>query len=241
MMRGLFITGTDTGVGKTAVACAIARAGVAAGLKVGVYKPACSGAELDASGVPRWEDPEQLAAACGGRWPLERISPQRFLAPLAPPAAARLEDRDVDFPLAVAGARWFEGRCDLLLVEGAGGWLCPLTDSRTFADLAVELGFPVVVVAANRLGTINHTLLTLEAIRSRRLETAAIVLNDLAAEAELSAETNLAEITRHSHVPCAASFSYGGSDIVTRSVPLTGIDWLARAAEAAPAKPPVRR
>ncbi len=227
---GLFVTGTDTGIGKTWTACALLWSIVAAGLRTGAYKPACSGAEFDAQGEPVWEDIERLSAACGGVWPKERICPQRFLAPLAPPAAAAAEGRCVDDSAVLAGAAWWDGQVDLLIVEGAGGWLAPLTENRTMADLAVELGYPVVLVAANRLGTINHTLLTLESIRQRGLPVAAVVLNDVHPTTDASAATNAGLISRFGAVTRVATLSHQSPTVFARRRPLTGVDWKALAA-----------
>src|SRR5689334_19570706 len=102
-MRGLFITGTDTGVGKTHIACGILRDLREAGVRSGAYKPACSGVEFLADGRQSWSDIEALAIATGNEFPLERICPQRFAAPLAPPAAASAEGRHVDPELLVSG------------------------------------------------------------------------------------------------------------------------------------------
>jgi dethiobiotin synthetase len=202
MHRGLFITGTDTGVGKTFVTSAIARRLVRDGLTVGVYKPAASGAEWDAGGRPVWGDVEALCEAVGGRFPRERVCPQRFLAPLAPPVAAAAEGRVVDADLLRDGAAWWRDRCDVLLVEGVGGLLCPLTDDETVADLAAELRYPLVVVARLGLGTINHTLLTLEVARHRGLSVAGVLLNEpVPCSADESADTNAAQIAAHTDVP----------------------------------------
>jgi dethiobiotin synthetase len=188
--RGLFITGTDTGVGKTAVAVALVRTIRAAGRLAGTYKPAVSGCETVADGTRRWGDVEQLGQAwlecqaveCGGV-PREvddtlrdRIAPQRFAAPLAPSYAARVEGRVVDDRLLTNGAGEWAVGCDMLLVEGAGGLLSPVSDERDNADLAGEFRYPLVVVARAGLGTINHTRLTVEAARQRGLTVAAILL-----------------------------------------------------------------
>ena len=197
---GLFITGTDTGVGKTYVACMIAREMRHRGIAVGAYKAACSGSE-PGPGEPRWLDIEALSNACGGRLPPERICPQRFAAPLAPPVAARAEGRNVDPQLLRTGARWWHGSVELLLAEGAGGLLAPLSDVDLVADLAADLRFPLIIVARLGLGTINHTLLTVEAAQRRRLPIAGIVLN----EAEpLGADPSAASNSREIAVRCAA-------------------------------------
>jgi len=199
---GLFITGTDTDVGKTYVTAMIAARLHAEGVKVGTYKPACSGSALGDDGRPVWKDIELLREATEEQFDRQRISPQRFSAPLAPPVAAGREGRIVDAGLLRTGAYWWEDRCEFLLIEGVGGWLCPLTDSETVADLAVDLRVPLLIVARASLGTINHTLLTVEAARRRNVPIAGIVLSEVVAPSN-SAETlaNVAEIEKRCDVP----------------------------------------
>jgi len=176
-LSGLFITGTDTNVGKTVVATAIVRQLREAGVRVGAYKPAASGAVERLDGNLVWDDVEQLSQALGDEYPAERICPQRFAAPLAPPLAAGAEGRSVDRRLLREGARWWQAQVDFVVVEGAGGLLSPLSHEDSVADLARDLALPLVVVARAGLGTINHTLLTLESARAADLEVAAVVLN----------------------------------------------------------------
>lgn len=211
-LPGLFITGTDTGVGKTHVASIIVRELRSAGHRVGAYKPVCSGA-MQASGGVIWDDIERLRNALGETCPDDAICPQRFLAPLAPPVAARLEGRTVDSELLLAGAQWWNDRADVLVVEGAGGLLAPVTGTATVADLAQEFGYPLVIVSRCGLGTINHTLLTVEASRNRRLPIAGIVLNQSSPEDDRSlAESNAAEIERRGGVPVLGLLDWGSSD-----------------------------
>ena len=198
---GLFITGTDTGVGKTVVTAALARQWCNDGVKVGAYKPACSGAVEGESG-PIWEDAETLWNAIGGRFERDRICPQCFAAAVAPPVAACMEGRLVDAGLLRRGAQWWEDQCEFLLVEGVGGLLCPLTENETVADLAVDLALPLIIVARAGLGTINHCLLTIEAAQARRLNIAGVVLNEATpVDDDVSVATNAAEIARRSGVP----------------------------------------
>ena len=202
---GLFITGTDTSVGKTVVATAIVRQLRDEGVRVGAYKPAASGAVERPEGNRVWEDVEQLSQALGDAYPAERICPQRFAAPLAPPLAAAAEGRSVDPKLLRDGARWWQGQVEFLVVEGAGGLLSPLSSDDSVADLARDLALPLLVVARVGLGTINHTLLTLEAAESRGLQVAGIVLNQAApGEWDLSVESNPAELQKRTRVPVLA-------------------------------------
>lgn len=209
-MHALFITGTDTGVGKTHTACLIARQAAAGGLRVGAYKPVCSGAEQSSSGERQWDDIERLSAAINVSSTVDDICPQRFLAPLAPPIAARLENRCIDRLMLRTGFERWQDRCDLLLVEGAGGLLCPLTETETMADLAAELNCPLLIVARPGLGTINHTLLTVEVARRIRLPIAGVVFCETMADAsDPSVSTNASEIERRGGVPVFGTIPYG--------------------------------
>jgi len=207
--RSYFITGTDTGVGKTVLTCRLAREFRTQGLRVAAYKPACSGAEMVPSCVPRWSDVESLFAATGGQFDRDRICPQTFLAPLSPPAAAAQEDREVDEELLLAGYTWLADRAEIVLVEGAGGFYSPISRNWLNADLAERIGLPVVIVAPNQLGTINQTLLTIEAVRRRGLDVAGVVLNQIRQLPDDSVGTNADEIQRRGRVEILAELGYG--------------------------------
>lgn len=189
-MRGLFVTGTDTGVGKTAVSCALAAHARANGVKLAVMKPAETGCTPDNP-----EDALALRAAAGSDDPLDLVCPYRLPEPLAPAVAARRAGRTLSLSHVVDCARKLAANRPLL-AEGAGGLLVPFTESETTAELIAALGLPVLVVARAGLGTINHTALTVEALRARGLTLAAVVLNASAPALDLSAEDNAAEIAR---------------------------------------------
>jgi dethiobiotin synthetase len=172
MSRGLFITGTDTGVGKTVIACGLARALRQRRVEIGVMKPCETGV-----GPKGPEDAAALRAAAGVEDTIEEICPQSFALPAAPSVAAQVEGRVVDLERIRVASKALAARHDFLLVEGAGGWLVPIAPGFSMADLAAELGFPVLVVARASLGTINHTLLTLESIERRGLPLAGVVVN----------------------------------------------------------------
>ena len=157
---GLFITGTDTGVGKTYVGALIARSLVGSGRRVGVYKPAASGCRRQGEKLVS-DDAVALWDAAGRPGDLDRVCPQRFAAPLAPHLAAREEGKQLDADLLRQGLEYWRDRAEIILVEGAGGLMSPLGDNAYVADLAAEFGFPLVVVSRNVLGTINQTLQTL--------------------------------------------------------------------------------
>jgi dethiobiotin synthetase len=161
--RGYFVTATDTGVGKTFVTAALAASLRARGRDVAVFKPVQSGAVAD--------DPSGDAVLLGAD------CVYAFSAPLAPLVAARAEGRTIELEPILARAGELARAHDLLLVEGAGGLLVPLADDLDLADLAAALGLPLVIVARAGLGTVNHTLLTIEAARTRGLDVAGVVLN----------------------------------------------------------------
>jgi dethiobiotin synthetase len=213
---GLFVTGTDTGVGKTCVAAAIARQLSAEGRRVGVYKPVASGCRMD-DGRMVSDDALALWEAAGRPQTLEAVCPQTFLAPLAPHLAARAEGRRVDGPLLRAGAAAWSGRCDLLIVEGAGGLMSPLTDDEYVADLAADLGYPLIVVAPNVLGVINQTLQTLIAASTFRegLEIAGIVLNDRQPPemSDPSTASNLDELRQRCVPPVLGRLPWSGETV----------------------------
>ena len=225
-LPGLFITGTDTHVGKTHIAALMIRALRTSGHRVGAYKPVCSGAVRDATGGVYWDDIERLRGALGTDCPDDAICPQRFLAPLAPPLAARAEGRTVDFHQAISGAHWWMGRADLLIVEGAGGLLAPVTQTETVADLARAIGHPLIVVARCGLGTINHTLLTVEAARHRGLPVAGVVLNQShPGDDRALAEANAAEIEGRGAVRVLGIVDWGSSDGLHRHGRPVTIPW----------------
>jgi dethiobiotin synthetase len=177
-MRGLFVTGTDTGVGKTEVACALARLLVEQGVTVRARKPVESGCDrIEGRLIPR--DAERLRQAAQAVEPLDAVCPYPLEAPLSPERAAALSGIALSLDKLHAACMAGVGQDDFLLVEGAGGLLSPLALDATAADLAVRLKLPALLVVADRLGCLNHALLTAEVVRVRGLELAAAVLNRL--------------------------------------------------------------
>lgn len=187
-MRGLFVTGTGTGVGKTVVAAAIARSLAAAGESVAVFKPAVTGLDEFPADGPKAEagvgpsagrpDHEMLRHAASSTQSAEEVSPYRYGPPMSPHLAAELAGETIDPDRLAQTARDAAACADALVCEGVGGLLVPLSLSPPYLvrDLAVDLGLPVVVAARPGLGTINHTLLTIQAARDAGLEVAAAVL-----------------------------------------------------------------
>lgn len=188
-MKTLLVTGTDTDVGKSWISCLLLQQLIQQGVSVGAYKPICSGAVTDSNGRRVWTDVEKLAMAAGWTGSRNQICPQRFDAALAPNVAASLENRTVDDALLDSGLQRWRPLATHAVVEGAGGLLCPLSDRSTVADFAVRLNGPVLIVAANKLGVINHTRLTVEAALNRGLNVTGVVLNDCHA-GDVSATSN---------------------------------------------------
>lgn len=170
--RGVFVTGTDTGVGKTLVACALARALRQRGTRVGVMKPVETGVGDDGP-----LDALALRDAADVNDPLELICPARFAQPSAPPVAARAEGREVDLGVIRQAFTELRRRHEFLIVEGAGGLLVPVGDGLCMGALAGEFELPLLVVARGALGTLNHTLLTLEAAQQRGLAVVGVVVS----------------------------------------------------------------
>jgi dethiobiotin synthetase len=190
-VRGVFVTGTGTEVGKTVVAAAIARTAAAAGERVAVFKPAVSG--LDEEGEP---DHELLRRASGSEQTDDAIAPHRFGPPVSPHLAAEMAGERIDPAALAAAARAAGADADLLVCEGVGGLLVPLTGDHLVRDFARELGLPVAIAASPGLGTINHTLLTVESARAAGLEVAAVVLTPWPDEPSRMEESNRASIER---------------------------------------------
>ena len=186
-MPSFFITGTDTGVGKTHFTCWLVRAWRLAGHDSAALKPISTGDR---------EDALCLQNAIASRLTLDEINPVHFREPAAPLLAARAENRSIDFTVLNQEIRNVQARFSHLAVEGVGGWRVPLAPGYEVRDWARDLGFPVVVVARATLGTLNHTLLTVESIASAGLTCAGIVVNagpqEAAASDGLSPDLDLA-------------------------------------------------
>lgn len=180
--RGLFITGTDTGVGKTWVTTRLIQKLRASGIDAVGMKPVECGGQ---------EDSFAIFEASGGDkagLTLEMVNPFSLPEPLAPAAAT--SSRPIDFPVIRTAYDELASRHELVIVEGAGGWLVPLDHERTMADLVAALALPVILVAANRLGALNHSLLTVRAIRESGLVCRGLFLNQPDPAPDLSSRTN---------------------------------------------------
>ena len=199
-MTNYFFTGTDTDCGKTFVTALLVRAARAAGTDAVGAKPFCCG--------PR-DDVEILAAASSSVEPLDAMNPIWLKTPAAPRACELLGEPAADMSLALGAVRRLAERHAQVFCEGAGGWLVPITDRATIADFAAELGWPVIVVVRNKLGALNHALLTLESIRSRGLCPAGIVLNDADGMDDEAKRTNRAVLEEFCDCPILAEIARG--------------------------------
>jgi dethiobiotin synthetase len=193
-MRGIFVTGTGTEVGKSVVAAAVCAALAERGERAAAFKPAVTGLdELPGDWPP---DHELLAAAAGAGQSPADVAPHRFGTPVSPHYAAELAGETIEPGQLVEAARSAGERSDALVCEGVGGLLVPITLGYLVRDLAVDLGLPVVVAAATGLGTINHTLLTVEAARTAGLRVAGVVMTPWPPEPAPLEESNRATIER---------------------------------------------
>lgn len=177
MSKGIFITGTDTGVGKTIVAATLARLLRMNGARVGVMKPVTSGCREE-DGQLVSDDALLLCQAAGVPF-TEDVAPYRLREPLAPAEAAKCDGVRIDISAIKASFDRLVASCDYLIVEGAGGLMVPLSGGLLIADLARELGLPLLVVAGPGLGTINHTVLTCFAAQQMGLQVAGVIVNGM--------------------------------------------------------------
>jgi dethiobiotin synthetase len=199
-MSGFFITGTDTGVGKTLVATALARAFVARGLRTAVMKPVAAGVISTADG-PRNDDALELLGAGNVPAPYEDVNPWLLSTPASPHLAALADGVTITHERILAAQRRLAAHSDVLVVEGAGGWLAPISATETMADVAEKLALPVILVVGLRLGCLNHALLTRDAIRSRGLRFAGWVANRLHEEMPLVRENTATLSQRFGKAP----------------------------------------
>jgi dethiobiotin synthetase len=187
-----FITGTDTAVGKTYIAALLTRALRRAGLDTVALKPICCGSRDDVDALCDASENELSADATNPIW---------LASPVAPLIAARLENRDLNIGELDAWFRHHRSRRRSLLVEGVGGWLTPVTAKLGAADVAALFKLPVLLVIANRLGCLNHTLLTIESIRAHGQECGGLILNSLPGVASVATETNRRALEEICDVP----------------------------------------
>ena len=223
MGRGIFITGTDTGVGKTVFACGLAALLRESGYKVGVMKPAETGCgQGESSLVP--QDAVALKEASACTVSLEKICPYQLRDPLAPSLASEREGARIDIDHLIELYNEISTLHDITIVEGAGGLMVPLLPSYTYADFAGVLKLPLIVVAANRLGVINHLLLTLEHASYKGLRVMGYVLNQVENQPSLAAATNREALVSLTGVPCMGELPYIADLQSQKALPLDLID-----------------
>jgi len=194
-----FLTGTDTGVGKTYVASLLIRSLRKAGFDTVGLKPICCGDRADA---------EALRAAADCELSLDDINPVWFRFPASPYAASIVENRLPDLDQIRDRFAHIRASRRSLIVEGIGGWLVPITQHYSVADLAAELALPVIVVAANKIGVLNHTLLTVRAIQARGLTCAGVILNNIVEQSDAPTSTNHSLLEHLLDVPLIREVSW---------------------------------
>jgi dethiobiotin synthetase len=187
-----FLAGTDTGVGKTYIGALLVRSLRRAGFDTVGLKPICCGDRSDA---------ETLQAAADGELSLDDVNPVWFRVPAAPYTASIIENRLPDLDQIRDRYARIRASRQSIIVEGVGGWLVPILQHYSIADLAVEMDLPVVVVAANKLGALNHTLLTVQAIQARGLRCAGVILNNLSPDTDPATYTNRSVLEHLLEVP----------------------------------------
>jgi dethiobiotin synthetase len=208
-VRGLFVTGTGTGVGKTILSAALLAAMRSAGESVRAHKPVVTGIEEQSEG---WPPDHELLALAAGLSP-EEVAPFRYAQPVSPHLASTLAGDRITPADLLANARAAAGEHRTLIVEGVGGLLVPLTDSYTVRDLAVDLGLPVVIAAQPGLGTINHTLLTLHGARAAGLIVRAVVLTPWPEHPTAIEHSNRETVSRLGAVDVHGLRALGGPDV----------------------------
>lgn len=206
MKAAYFITGTDTGVGKTRIACKLIRDYVALGHKVIGMKPVAAGCDL-VNGAWVNDDVLKLEAASNVKAPRALVNPYSFNEAIAPHIAAEKAGVEIDIKVIQQAFKKLVSMADVVIVEGAGGFLVPLNDTETMADLAIALDIPIILVVGMKLGCINHTLLTIEAIQARNLSLHGWVANRIVPDMPYCDE-NIAAITQKTQMNYLKNYAY---------------------------------
>jgi dethiobiotin synthetase len=200
----LFVTGTDTAVGKTHTVVQLLRLLRASGLRCVGMKPICCGDRQDA----------QLLLAAGSEGvTIEEINPIWLKTPAAPFAAALVEHIDIDIPRVLGAMADLQRRFDCVVVEGVGGWLVPIRANYFVSDLAAEMKLPVLVVAQNRLGCLNHSMLTTNSVRDHGLKCAGLVINNPPGQKDIAVSTNVDILRRIVGVPVISGLAENMSEL----------------------------
>jgi dethiobiotin synthetase len=209
----LFLTGTDTGVGKTHTAVQLLRAGRAAGLRCAGMKPICCGDRDDA---------QQLLAASSEGVTIDELNPVWLKTPVAPFSASLIEQVEIDEHSLIGKLRALEKRFDSVVVEGVGGWLVPIRRDFFVADLAALIKLPVLVVAMNRLGCLNHTILTVRSVVAHGLACAGVVLNSPEGVSDIASTTNADILRQILDVPIVSSLPEEAAGLSSEWRQITG-------------------
>ena len=209
----LFLTGTDTGVGKTHTAVQLLRAGRAGGLQCAGMKPICCGDRDDA---------QQLLAASSEGLTIDELNPIWLKTPAAPFSASLIEHVEIDERMLIEKLRALEERFDSVVVEGVGGWLVPIRRDFFVADLAAQMKLPVLVVALNRLGCLNHTILTVRSVVVHGLVCAGVMLNSPEGVSDIASTTNADILRQVLDVPIVSSLPADGAGLNAEWSTITG-------------------
>ena len=216
--KGVFITGTDTGIGKTVVAGALAHCLFLEGRRVGVFKPIATGCRRSREGLVS-EDAEFLAHCSNCENPLEQINPERYWEPLAPIVAAERAHREINWQNIQLGYENIVKTNDVVVVEGIGGVMVPICQDYLVVDLMRDMALPVIVVASSRLGTINHTLLTISTCRNNNLSVIGVVINNYVTDrATIAEEMNPRIIAEVGDIRVLTIIPYDKSTCVEKGV-----------------------
>lgn len=214
MAQSYFIIGTDTNVGKTYVASALVRHFVDAGFKTLGMKPIASGCGLNQQGEFINDDVVALSAASNLHALLDLINPYRFVPAIAPHIAAAQAGVEMHLDVIADAYQQLKSMAEVVIVEGAGGFLVPINQQQTLADLAVKLDLPIILIVGMRLGCINHALLTVEAIQSRGLKLAGWVANEIEPHMPMF-EENLTSLQQRISSPCLSVVRWQGKVILS--------------------------
>jgi dethiobiotin synthetase len=215
--KGFFVIGTDTGVGKTFVTAGIAAVLKEKGVNVGIMKPIETGCpEKDGKLEP--QDAFFLKKISGVDDDIDLINPYRFKAPLAPAVASRVEDKTVELKRIKECYNKLVSKHSMMFVEGAGGLLAPISENETVADLIKLLNLPIIIIAASRLGAINHTLLTVRHAQAIGIEVKGIILNYPSLAIDETLSTNQAEIKRLTNIPVLGELPFCDIDRIAKMV-----------------------
>ena len=209
MPQSYFIIGTDTNVGKTYIASSLMKHFVQLGLKTVGMKPIASGCEVNQQGEWMNEDVRALQRVSNVTVPIEFINPYRFLPAIAPHIAAEQSGMTINLELIESAYQQLTAVAEVVIVEGAGGFMVPLNQTQTLADLALQLNIPIILVVGIKLGCINHALLTVEALQARGLVLAGWVANQIDPNMPMFAE-NLSSLQARIEAPCLSVVNWQG-------------------------------